>query len=399
MPEYITPIKPLSIPKHFFLLDILRGFAALTVVLWHWQHFYTLKNGAVQNFQITQQPFYNVLYVFYNYGFVAVDLFFLISGFVFFYLYSDKIANRGVSPKSFFIFRFSRLYPLHLITLIVVCLLQYHLYSTAGGYFVYTSNDLYHFLLNIFFATSWGLEKGESFNGPNWSVSVEVLLYLLFFAICWFRLNKNYFLVSMMILGLVVHSFYQPMGRGLYSFFFGGLLYQLYLFIIKSDKTEMIVKVLGIINLLFVLLIAVEAKYTYLQYYSMKFLHGNFHYNIIVYTVVFPSFVLYLILLETLRGPKGKRFSFIGNISYSSYLLHFPLQLLIICIFGGWEVKKTAFFNSGYTLLGFFSLLIVLSLASFYFFELPVQNFLRGNTKKKKVGTNQIAPSNDVLQA
>ena len=372
-----------SPPKHFFLLDLLRGFAALVVVLWHWQHFYYFKNGIDPNFKITQQPCYSVFYVFYNYGFVAVDLFFLISGFIFFFLYADKISGKKITTKSFALLRFSRLYPLHLVTLILVCFLQYFFYAGTGSYFVYTENNYYHFFLNLFFAVSWGLEKGPSFNGPGWSVSVEILLYLLFFIICRFKLNRVFVLAAIMVAALVVQGFYQPLGRGLYSFFLGGLVYYLYLYLIKSGRAMAVLKFLGIINLIFIVAIAIEAKYEFLQYYCQKFLHANFHYNIIVHGLIFPFFVLYLILLETIKGAKGKKLAFIGNISYSSYLLHFPLQLIIVFFCNKWHINRFHVFNSGYALLCFFTLLITLSLLSFYFFELPMQTFLRKTLLKK----------------
>jgi peptidoglycan/LPS O-acetylase OafA/YrhL len=45
----------------------------------------------------------------------------------------------------------------------------------------------------------------------------------------------------------------------------------------------------------------------------------------------FPCTIVALALLETGRGTLGRRLSFLGDISYSSYLLHFPLQMT--CVF------------------------------------------------------------------
>jgi peptidoglycan/LPS O-acetylase OafA/YrhL len=38
-------------------------------------------------------------------------------------------------------------------------------------------------MLQLFFASCWGLERATSFNGPVWSISVEVLVYLVFFLV------------------------------------------------------------------------------------------------------------------------------------------------------------------------------------------------------------------------
>ena len=170
-------------PKRFYSLDVLRGLAALSIVFWHWQHFFFL-GGKPPSFAGNQQPLFNIFFIFYNKGYFAVDLFFSLSGFIFYWLYSSQISNREILGKDFFILRFSRLYPLHLLTLLWVAALHILFANVANTYFVYPYNDAYHFFLNLALASSWGLEKGYSFNGPVWSVSVEVLLYALFFLMC-----------------------------------------------------------------------------------------------------------------------------------------------------------------------------------------------------------------------
>nr|WP_252146968.1 hypothetical protein [Escherichia coli] len=52
-------------------------------MLWHWQHFFMKKNAA-SDIIINRQPFYDFFSVFYHYGLYAVELFFMISGFIFF---------------------------------------------------------------------------------------------------------------------------------------------------------------------------------------------------------------------------------------------------------------------------------------------------------------------------
>ena len=382
-------------PKYFYLLDIVRGFAALSVVLWHWSHFYSTSHQELAaDFEVSKQPFYLILYPFYNNGLMAVDMFFLISGFVFFFLYSKSIQDKKVSFASFFSLRFSRLYPLHFLTLIIVLLLQSYFKNHNGYYFVYFFNDVYHFILNLFFATSWGLEKGPSFNGPNWSVSVEILLYVIFFIVCRYRLKKL-ILVFLVFFGLILQVFYAPIGHGLFSFFGGGLLYYLYLYIIKTGKQKSYLQILRIASVLFALLILFDSKYSFIENSAEKLLHHiKPHMNsafavvrlvsLFLRAVIFPIFLLYLVLLETLKGAKGKRLSFVGHISYSSYLLHFPLQLLLVSFFGQWIGNRESFFNSDYTFLIFFAVLIAISLLSYNYFELPMQRYLRSRWIKKK---------------
>ena len=83
---------PANAARHLHSLDFARGVAALAVVLWHWQHFFF--NGSVPGvFQREAQPFYSVLFLFYEKGWFAVDFFFALSGFVFFGYMQTPSAN------------------------------------------------------------------------------------------------------------------------------------------------------------------------------------------------------------------------------------------------------------------------------------------------------------------
>src|ERR1700732_4036716 len=107
--------------RYLYLLDILRGLASLWVVTYHYQHFYFIRAvGLPADFQIAALPFYSVLWPIYQRGDWALDAFFAISGFVFYYLYSEPIHDRSVSWRAFWWLRFSRLYPLHFVMLAYV---------------------------------------------------------------------------------------------------------------------------------------------------------------------------------------------------------------------------------------------------------------------------------------
>jgi peptidoglycan/LPS O-acetylase OafA/YrhL len=135
-------------------------------------------------FAMERLPLFEVLFPFYTDGWLAVDLFFSLSGFVFYWLYARAVAEQAITLRNFAVLRFSRLYPLHFATLLAIAAGQLWFMRSTGSYFVYPENDAEHFLLNLFFVSSWGFERGYSFNGPVWSVSVEMLLYLVFFAYC-----------------------------------------------------------------------------------------------------------------------------------------------------------------------------------------------------------------------
>ena len=168
--------------RKFYYVELLRFFSALSVLIYHYQHFFK-PHSTFSSIDVLQekfiQPFYSYLEILYNYGSYGVPMFWSISGFVFAFVYLGR--QKDITGKKFFINRFSRLYPLHFATLIIVALLQIVNYKFSGSFQIYALNDIYHFFLNLFFISGWGFEKGYSFNAPIWSVSIELIIYMLFF--------------------------------------------------------------------------------------------------------------------------------------------------------------------------------------------------------------------------
>ncbi len=381
----MTDIKG-KIPHRFYSLDAIRGIAALTIVFWHWQHFFF--NGTINShIDKSIQPFYELFFVFYQHGKLAVEFFFSLSGFIFFWLYAERVKKREISAWNFAVLRFSRLYPLHLATLLLVLCGQQIIHRQTGAYFVYAHNDLYHFVLNIFFASNWGFERGFSFNAPIWSVSIEVLLYAIFFALSRKLPARIPILALFVFWGMALES---RLGRGMFSFFIGGIVYLIYQKIIEGQSLKKWVKPVVVANVIGWSAIVFEIKYKLIRPAFLSFFQPVLIYNGRDYAqwlvklfherfatgILFPITILALVILETQRGTLGKRLSFLGDMSYSSYLLHFPLQLFIM-IFVGLLGIDISIFRSEFTLLMFFAILMGLSLMSYRYFEAPVQKVLR----------------------
>ena len=175
----------------------------------------------------------------YEQGRFAVDLFFLLSGFVFFWLYANRVHRRKISSARFALLRLSRLYPLHLVTLLTVAAGQYWFVHTQGGAFVYHHNDPRHFVMNLFLASSCGLEKGFSFNGPAWTISVEAVLYAVFFAYCTFLPVRARFIAPISGLAFaLMYLFRSSIARGIGAFFLGGCVLLAYKAIRESGRFE-----------------------------------------------------------------------------------------------------------------------------------------------------------------
>lgn len=384
-----------SLPKHLYSLDVLRGVAALVIVLVHW--FYFLELDASAPFRMQDQPFYSLLGIFYNYGWLAVDLFFSLSGFVFYWLYGDAIRNNKVSAMSFFVMRFSRLYPLHFATFLFVLVVQLFVRFKTGSVFGFENVDPFYAVLNVFMLNSWLFNNEQSFNGPAWSLSVEAFLYISFFFVSLYFKRRYLVGACIVLIGLVLIQVSSDMGRGLFSFFIGGLTFWVYKRIASS-------KYLKSASLLFVFLAVLLSYLVYVDFKTPFFsnvLGGALesviptvqHFRIpgIVFrlskysvtALVFPSLILMFALVETWRGELGKRISFLGDISYSVYLLHFPLQLAfyVVALLLGLDLQV---FYSPYSLLLFLAFLILLALASYHYFELPMQKIIRHRLMPKR---------------
>jgi peptidoglycan/LPS O-acetylase OafA/YrhL len=163
-------------PLRYTLIDGLRGFAALAVLCWHYQHFFMSPQRDLPVVAALDLPLRWLLEPFYTQGFHGVEVFWTISGFVFATVYS---ASRATT-RDFAVNRLARLYPLHFVTLLVVAGLQLLALGGLGRWLIYGNNDLIHFVGQILFIGGEG--RNASFNAPIWSVSVELAIYAVFWA-------------------------------------------------------------------------------------------------------------------------------------------------------------------------------------------------------------------------
>ncbi len=341
--------------KKFYGIEILRFLTSISVLIYHYRHFFAPYNSTsnLSYFDINVTlPLYNFLGILYEHGIFGVHVFYTISGFVFAHIYLST--NKSVSSKNFFINRFGRLYPLHFATLILVSFLQLYSFIKFESFQIIQINDLYHFILNIFFISSWGFESGHSFNAPIWSVSVEVAIYIFFFVLLSFiRKHKMYFLIILSIALLAIDkakifdTLFLECAR---LFFSGSLIY--YFFSMKFNH--------GMYFLLSVIFI------------FAAFL-GNFK------TFIFcPGLILFFVCLDKYikNNSTQSLFRNLGNLTYSLYLIHLPIQILILIVFKLLNINEILFTNLYFFLL-FFLFLIFLAFYCFKFYEKPLNELIR----------------------
>ncbi|TPQ49393.1 hypothetical protein C2U72_18800 [Prosthecomicrobium hirschii] len=154
-------------------LDGLRGLAALAVALfWHYVHFVDPYQDSPLTIAAAPGAGLPGIGALYRHGYLAVDLFFLLSGLVFHHVYAARIAAGRIGFGTFLALRLTRLYPAHLAGFLATAVLI----ALAGGFGVTGAGGLAGFLGNLVL-----VNDGTAFNHPSWSLTVEMALYGLFF--------------------------------------------------------------------------------------------------------------------------------------------------------------------------------------------------------------------------
>ncbi|RJP64838.1 MAG: acyltransferase [Comamonadaceae bacterium] len=146
----------------------IRGIAAWMVVVYH---FRTLMPAADSS---------NVLRLF-DHGYLAVDLFFILSGLVLYINYHRKFEQLRLDEAvSFLLKRIARIYPLHLaiLLLFIVNPVAILLFSSAGE--LGSRYSIEYFVMSLFLVQNWGFTPWVEWNIPAWSISTEFAAYLLF---------------------------------------------------------------------------------------------------------------------------------------------------------------------------------------------------------------------------
>ena len=116
-----------------------------------------------------------------NYGYLGVDLFFLLSGFIISYVHQRDAASLSFRlVLRFYGLRLARMYPVHLLTLcglVVVVLVGPRIGFTPTHPEDFRAVD---FVYNLLLVQSWGASDDIHWNFPAWSISCEWFAYLLF---------------------------------------------------------------------------------------------------------------------------------------------------------------------------------------------------------------------------
>ena len=328
---------------HFELLDGLRGVAAILVLFYHIFEgfsFAELTNGAGDGVIRTL-----------NHGHIAVDFFFILSGFVISYAYDDRW--NSMNTRQFFKRRLIRLHPMlimgAIIGTIAFAVVGFERWdgTTAPTGWVMTALLLTMFMIPAVPGVPYEVRgNGEMFplNGPGWSLFFEYIgniLYALFIR----RLSTVMLALLTVILG-AVHAWFFIWNVSGYDMigvgwtidevnFWGGLVRMLFPFTIgmllaRTFKPRKIKGAFYICSIALIVMFAVP----YIA--STGDISLNSLYEFICIAAVFPLLVWIGACGDNGKGYTSRINRLLGDISYPLYIVHYP----IMYIFYAWLIEK-----------------------------------------------------------
>lgn len=371
----MTTKNPTSKP-HFAILDGLRGVAALVVVAFH-----LLEIHATE-------PLYLVPFI--NHGYMAVDFFFLLSGFVIGYAYDDRWGKMSVG--GFFKRRVIRLQPMVVFGAVLgaICF-----YFGAGDFFTLVDQTSLWMLLGVTVLAAllipippsmdvrvWG--EMYPTNGPAWSLFYEYvanILYGLFVR----RFSTLLLTILVVVSGLalanlsVFGSYGGVLGghqftgeqlligftRVMYPFFCGLLLFRLG-------------KKITIKGGFFWTSLVLVAVLVFPRIGGTTHLWQNGLFEALIILLLFPI----IVLAGAGSSIVGKRATqlchFLGQISFPIYIVHYP----IVYLYMAWVKKHDLSYGDTWpVLVALWFGLIVLAYGALKLFDEPVRAWLQGRKR------------------
>lgn len=328
---------------HYQLLDGLRGVAAVLVLFYHIFEgfsFAELQNEAGDGIIRTL-----------NHGHIAVDFFFILSGFVISYAYDDRW--KKMNTWQFFKRRLIRLHPM----LIMGAIIGFLAFAFVGferwdGSTTHTGWAMAALLLTMFMIPAMpGLPyevrgNGEMFplNGPGWSLFFEYIgniLYALFIR----RMSTKVLATFTALLGIAHAWFfignisgYDMVGVGWTIDeinFWGGLVRMLFPFSIGMllARTFKLRRIKGAFWICSIALVAIFSVPYINPGYGISL---NSLYEFVCIAVLFPLLVWIGACGNAGNGFTAKANRVLGDISYPLYIVHYP----IMYIFYAWLIEK-----------------------------------------------------------
>jgi peptidoglycan/LPS O-acetylase OafA/YrhL len=324
-----------SAKNRFYILDLLRFLAAVAVVFYHYSVYFDESS--------------QLLVALSKYGYLGVDFFFLLSGFVI----MASAQNR--KPLDFMFARALRIYPAFIVCLFLTVGISYWI----GGVQI----PLKSILLNATILNDYlGV---QNIDGVYWTLQAELKFYGCIFILLLSGLfiHFRYWILVWLFVAILHHFIHQPFFMGWfinpsYSFYF---ISGVCAFLISKNNSDWLLKLCFFISMLFGIIVAGEQVNNFVTLPDKNFI---FNVRIIV-TMFFLFFYALANGLFNVKVPP-KWWMYAGAISYPLYLLHNRAgKALIERYFGDLNI---------YVLVSLVGLLIALiALMVHLFVERPLQ--------------------------
>jgi peptidoglycan/LPS O-acetylase OafA/YrhL len=370
-------------------LTSFRGIAALWVVLYHYIVVYFSQLNPSHYTHFVEK------------GYLAVDLFFMLSGFVLTHVYR-RAFSEGITKhyRQFLLARVARLYPLHIMVLLLFLataltsrLLEYAATGTFEAIPIRGPRSLDALLANVFMLQ--GLEAGQlSWNYPAWSISVEFAAYLLFpflLPTIWRASPSHKVALAALLIGILsLFSYYsggnfnqwdgpQTLLRCLPEFTLGTLLY-------AAFRSGAYTPILGSDSVSVLILLT-----------TLSVLH--FGGPDLAVVLLFAALILGVVVNAgaVSRIANRKPLIWLGNISYSLYLLHGFFQFAIAQLLIAFGVRKGSDLSirmSLALLIAMVAACLVSATAAYYGVEVVWRRHLKEffGLRKRLIGMRAAAP-------
>jgi len=270
-----------------------------------------------------------------RFDFIAVDIFFVLSGYLLYAIYHKTFANKQNHTRKdinkFNLVRLAKLYPLHIFTLALIAAMHYAgvAHPTASGnQDALMDNWPITLFINLVLMMAWSTIPAAAWNEPAWTISCMWLIYLVFpMLVAGIKyINSKYSIIIWLAIFIAiqqaVHSHFTGLSatdgagavmRSLLQFVSGCLVYKLIQNISLNKHMPALLFIAAIA--LFTTGVAYVDNYNYIPlFYTFAI--------IIVFCIAQPHR-----LFNMLFG--NKLAMYLGKISYAIYILHYPYLLMI----------------------------------------------------------------------